>query len=720
MDEQEKKFSSKIIRRHVKRLLLDPNNYRFIDRKEYKKVPKDNIPDLQVQKRTRNFLLGKSNENIKDLIASFKENGFLPFGQVQVTELPDGYFLVLDGNRRVVTLQYLFEEWKDKGGDIGRLKESDFKRVPMVLHSGSSLKEHLIVMGLKHISGDKKWNPANQAQLIEDLLKEQQMTEEDVCDSLGITKHALRRALRTLSMIKRYKDSDFGDQFDSSMYSFFEEVIKSSEFKKWLDWDDDKFKPLNKYNEERLFSWISKEEKTERDENEEEIRRETLEPIITKSAEIRDLAKYINDEKALTRMESSRSVTQGFALSDAVGESKFNNALDLLKDNVAIAFNFSNYMKDENINEIIYLRDKIDRLIPTSRAMIVTAPAASSIISGTGTGHFSEITVSKFRRLKNVKLKKLNRINIFAGYNNSGKTTVLEAVYLLANLNDLNAFFEMEKYRGKFIENLNPKWLDTNFLETVEINAVFNGKKTTVYLESDNTKEEIDKSGYLTTFELVSEYNNKERVCRAHLFSDKESEIFYEDNAVLCNSIMTSPYRENEEELKKAHAKSVKDKNIDIVVQFIKDNIDPTIQKIEMTTIDNVSRFFVTSDQFEKSVDITNYGEGVQRVFEIALFFAYARDGVLLIDEFETAIHKSLLIKFSKFVQELAEKFNVQVFLTSHSKECIDSFIANDYRTEDITAFILKEEDGSISCKYVEGKRLEKLLESIDVDIREG
>jgi AAA15 family ATPase/GTPase len=139
-----------------------------------------------------------------------------------------------------------------------------------------------------------------------------------------------------------------------------------------------------------------------------------------------------------------------------------------------------------------------------------------------------------------------------------------------------------------------------------------------------------------------------------------------------------------------------------------------------MTTIDNVSRFFVTSDQFEKSVDITNYGEGVQRVFEIALFFAYARDGVLLIDEFETAIHKSLLIDFSKFVQELAEKFNVQVFLTSHSKECIDSFIENDYRTEDITAFILKEEDGNISCKYVEGKRLEKLLESIDVDIREG
>lgn len=719
MDEQDKKFSSRIFKKHIKNLLLDPNNYRFIDKPGYKKVPEDKIADTQVQKRTESFLLGKNNENIKDLIASFKENGFLSVDLIQAKALPNGKYLVLEGNRRIVTLQYLFEEWKERGADIGSLKESDFKNVPFVLHPGGSQKEHLIVMGLKHINGNKRWNPANQAQLIEDLLVEHKMAEEDVCDSLGITKHALKRAMRTLSMIKRYKDSDFGDQFDSSMYSFFEEFIRSTDIKKWLEWDDEKFISLNKYNEERLFTWLSTEEISERDDNGEEIRKEIRDPIVTKSAEIREIAKFIDDENALKRMEASRSVTQAFVLSDAVGETKFNNSLDILKEHVGIAFNFSDYMKDEHIVEIINLRDKFDRLIP-SRAKIIDAAAESNVILGTGSGHFSEITVSNFRRLKNVTLKKLNRINIFAGCNNSGKTTVLEAVYLLANLNDLNAFFEMEKYRGKFIENLNSKWLDTNFLDPVEINALFNGKKTSIYIEADSTKEEINKSGYLTTFELVSEFDNKERVCRAHLFSDKESEIFYEDNAVLCHSIMTSPYRENEKELKKAHAKAVKDKTIDIVIQFIKNNIDPTINKIEMTTIDNVSRFFVSSDQFEKSVDITNYGEGVQRVFEIALFFAYARGGVLLIDEFETAIHKSLLINFSKFVQELAEKFNVQVFLTSHSKECIDSFIANDYRTEDITAFILKEEEDGISCKYVEGNRLAKLIESIDVDIREG
>ncbi len=372
---------------------------------------------------------------------------------------------------------------------------------------------------------------------------------------------------------------------------------------------------------------------------------------------------------------------------------------------------------DEEMNE-----KKWDNIKSTwvSRAVTQITTTSPPLISETVSAHFSEITLLQFRRLEKVRLKKLSRINILAGLNNSGKTSVLEAVYLLTKLNDINAFFEMEAYRGKFSGDLNSKWLASNFLKPMEIGAIFNGKNTTILIKADNTKEAIDKSGYLTTFKLTALHNGKERGCEAHLYSNRESTIYYENRAILCNSIMTSPYRDNEKELKNAHARAVEDKSIDIVVDFIKKNIDPGIQKIDMTTIDGVSRFFVNSDDFDKAVDITNYGEGVRRVFEIALFFAYAKNGVLLIDEFETAIHKSLLVDFSKFIQELAEKFNVQVFLTSHSKECIDSFILNDYKTKDITAYVMKVEDRQIKCKYVEGKRLEKLLESIDVDIREG
>jgi AAA15 family ATPase/GTPase len=720
MAEENKPKAPKSIYKHIDRLFLDPNNYRLIDRPEYKPVLEDNISDPDVQKRTRFLLLGKNNENVKDLIASFKENGFLPVDQIQAKKIADDRFMVLEGNRRIATLKYLYEEWKEHGIDIGKLTASNFKYVPLILHPEETVKMHLIVMGLKHISGNKKWNTVNQAQYIEDLFTKEEMTEDVICDSLGITKHALRRARRTLALINLYKESDYGDQFESPMYSLFEEIIRSIDFKQWLEWDDEGFVPKNKSNLERIFSWISQEEISEYDESGEPLEKRTKEPIITKSQEIRDLARFINDENAVKKMEENRSVTEGYVLSDAVGETKFSDTLEKLQENAVTLFKYSEYMKPPTVDELVRLRDKIDRLIPTSQAYIAAGSSSPQVISPMVDHHFTSITISRFRRLENLTLKKLNRINIFAGQNNSGKTSILEAVYLLVNLNDIYAFLEMERYRAKFSGDLHAKWLENNFLSYIELSAIFNGEPVKISIELAPTVEPIDKSGYLTTIELFSQFARKEREARVHLYSDKESRFHYEEKVALCNSIMTSPYRLKENDLQKAHLKAVKEKALDIIIDFIRNTVDPTIQKIQMTHTAGINRFLVTSDRFDKSIDITNYGEGVQRIFQIGLFLAYASNGVLLIDEFETAIHKSLLVDFSRFVHQLAGKFNVQVFLTSHSKECIDAFIENNYRPEEITAFQMKEEMGKVVSKYVEGKRLELLLESIDLDIREA
>jgi len=55
------------INKHIDSLLLDPNNYRFIDKSEYKPVPENQITDERIQQRTLNLLVGKNNENIKTL-----------------------------------------------------------------------------------------------------------------------------------------------------------------------------------------------------------------------------------------------------------------------------------------------------------------------------------------------------------------------------------------------------------------------------------------------------------------------------------------------------------------------------------------------------------------------------------------------------------------------------------------------------------------------------
>src|SRR5690606_3796906 len=144
-------------------------------------------------------------------------------------------YLVLEGNRRTAPLKYLWEEFR-AGKDVGKLTESDFKSVKLVEISGEDPVQHLVTMGLHHISGKKRWSAVNEAQLINDLIVKYSKTETEVCESLGISIHKLRRSRRTLSLIQQYKESDYGDQFEPNKYTIFETIVGSTTMKDWLGW----------------------------------------------------------------------------------------------------------------------------------------------------------------------------------------------------------------------------------------------------------------------------------------------------------------------------------------------------------------------------------------------------------------------------------------------------------------------------------------------------
>lgn len=208
---------------NIKNLFLDPNNYRFIDEKEYKRVPRENILDERIQKKTRNFIEGEKRSNILDLIDSFKANGYIPVEKIQVKDLGNNQYLVLEGNRRAASLKALQEDFENNK-DIGKLDSSIFKKVDVEVHDEEDEQIHLLVMGLKHIGGNKKWPAINQAKFIKDYIEkfngEYWEAENSACETLGISKQKLRQSLRSLELIEQYKKSDYGDQFENENTQF--------------------------------------------------------------------------------------------------------------------------------------------------------------------------------------------------------------------------------------------------------------------------------------------------------------------------------------------------------------------------------------------------------------------------------------------------------------------------------------------------------------------
>lgn len=714
----------------LRNLLLDPNNYRFIDHKKHESVDSEHVSDLSIQRRTRSFIEGKNQIHIRDLIASFKANGFLEVDVIQVKELGDNKYLVLEGNRRITALKALQED-HENGLPIGNLDPKVFQRVPIRIHAYDENEKHLVLMGLKHISGNKKWSTFNQAKLIYDYLAPYKSKSKDLyqrkesylCDSLAISKTKLRTMQRVLHLIMEYLDSEFEDQFDSANYGLFEEIIKKPSIKKWLDWDDDVYGSQNVANRDRLFSWISRTEERYVTEDG-DVDYEEVDPIITKSLEVRDLSLFIDNEAALLIMESERSLAQGLVASGTVEKQNFALALNKLSDNLSTLVNYQSLVSNEDLPRLLRAKEKLEAILPKSNALSIESGNYSYTFQFGVHNHFSSLQVNSYKSLKNFSLNKLSRINIFAGHNNTGKTSLIEAVYLLSVHNDIGEFLNLIKLKNK-LSKLSPTWLNEVFDDSINVAGQFNGVDTSINLSKFEANDIDKKDDYVASYELLAYTGDRKLTNTIHTFAHQS--LIRENERVerLCPSTFKSPYFFDLNDILRDHSTSVQVKDNDghtaigLITEFLKD-VDQTIEQIRLVEESEVKRFIVESSRFTyKDLDITNYGEGLQRIFYIALGFAASKNGVICIDEFETAIHYSLLLKFTKFVQVLAEAFNVQVFLTSHSKECIDAFLLNGYSNEDISGFLLTTSgEGVTRAKNVQGDRFRTLIDTIDLDIR--
>ena len=85
----------------------------------------------------------------------------------------------------------------------------------------------------------------------------------------------------------------------------------------------------------------------------------------------------------------------------------------------------------------------------------------------------------------------------------------------------------------------------------------------------------------------------------------------------------------------------------------------------------------------EVYLEITELGDGVRHLISIITSLYKSEDGYLFIDEVENGIHYTKLDEIWTIILEVSKKLNVQVFSTTHSKECIESYARVSKKLED-------------------------------------
>lgn len=311
-----------------------------------------------------------------------------------------------------------------------------------------------------------------------------------------------------------------------------------------------------------------------------------------------------------------------------------------------------------------------------------------------------EFDINAYRGIQNLKLKELNHINILTGDNNSGKTSVLE---LIQNVEDpafvgtwddmrrksdnrkgsifsgfYNMFpidFEEKLIRYSFCDE-NDNWREVSLEGQFEETQLAESELFRIngFMRTGAHKKQEDEIMVDTRcLHLMTRINN----CEASAFSiyDFQTRLsrFEREQNIQIKTVYITPvdHAMGYPVLKQVLNNT---EHYEIMLEILRE-FDENIISIVTETNGTGVEYMILSKNHRNALPLSVYGDGMKKAILLLGAIVMAKDGILLLDEFETAIHTSAMDTIFSWLLESAMKLNVQIFLTSHSKEAIDKVI---------------------------------------------
>lgn len=286
-------------------LILDPNNYRLAYDPLEPAISDDEAIDNKVQEEVLRKI---TKEKLQDLKDSILENGFLEIDRIVVRKLAipnKDLFLVVEGNRRTAALKSLLDEHNEGLIELPASLITKVNRLNVVAintdSDGNYVNYASTLMGVRHVSGPKKWTGMQSAKLICDLFK-QDMSATQIGSLLGISAiEANRRKRGYLAYNQMANDPKYGKKIKNKHYTLLLEFLAKKSMHKWLNWSDEK-QIQNNLAKEIIYSHITEGPNGEK-------------PEINNPTQARELVKAISVPRYKELLESRKMFSELGAIS---------------------------------------------------------------------------------------------------------------------------------------------------------------------------------------------------------------------------------------------------------------------------------------------------------------------------------------------------------------------------------------------------------------------
>lgn len=313
------------------------------------------------------------------------------------------------------------------------------------------------------------------------------------------------------------------------------------------------------------------------------------------------------------------------------------------------------------------------------------------------------LQISNFKCFKELSVEGLKRINVLVGTNNSGKTALLEAVHLLTSGDPAASLRELLVRRGLIDIQMERRAVlavpvhgvtDYETEPPVEVRQLFHRDLTGHASElaivgkcSDGGKKEahafitstdaIGPNGLRVRYgaksvDLSPESLSFQNIVNVAGFSGSKSVRYVPVLPLHMETLGTwhNWVQESGEKGKVVDAmNAVAHPGIADIFFAVPGPMRPIPRSIIRVRLSG-------ADSSSGTWPLAALGEGSYRMLAIALAMLSAgKGGVVLVDEIDTGLHYTVLPKMWQAVHEMATQRDVQVFATTHSKDCLEAIV---------------------------------------------
>lgn len=335
----------------------------------------------------------------------------------------------------------------------------------------------------------------------------------------------------------------------------------------------------------------------------------------------------------------------------------------------------------------------------------------------------TNVQIEGFRGIGSLELENLYPVNLIIGENNSGKTSVLEAIQLLKGKNVLENLYQVaykrENPAGGIYSRTKLGLSDLIFYTFYdkeqpsicvrgtdnrhgEIRAGITGE---IYHYIPDTYSEVtsfDEDGFVSAFRGDFYYVSESGRYEQSFELGEERKIRRISRSLIPMEYLNPISAQTQLTSVKSmyHALRVREKEqlIELLQYF-----DQRIVGIEKISDEGRVITLLELDDGQM-MPLSVFGDGIKKILAISTAVVKARGGVVLVDEFETGIHKRALSVMADWIYAIAGEYETQIFLTTHSEDAMGALADSEQSRDMLNVYRLEHYRDRIYVKRFSGE----------------